>query len=78
MDPMMGCMGRAGFSMYSSTFFFDCHEQGVASPQTELVEVGPRHHEFQTVPPVDHLDLQNATHRTGFDAGAYKGCGLNS
>ena len=71
-------MGRAGFSMNPSMFLFDCHEQSVTSPQTELMEVGPRHNEFQTVPLVDHLDLQNATHRKTFDADAYKGYGLNS
>ncbi len=78
MDSMTGCMGCARFSMYPSTFFFDCDKQSVTSPQTELMEVGPRHHEFQTVPLVDHLDLQNTTHRTRFDADAYKGYGLNS
>lgn len=78
MDPMTGCMDRSGFSVYPRTFFFDCDKQSVTSPQTELMEVGPRYHEFQTVPLVDHLDLQNATHRIGFDADAYKGYGLNS
>ncbi len=78
MDPMTGCMGCAGFSVYPRTFFFNRDEQSVASPQTELMEVGSRHHEFQTVPLVDHLDLQNTTHRTRFNTDAYKGSGLNS
>ena len=75
---MSGPMGWAAFSTYPSVFFLDCDKQGVSSPQTELVEVGPRHDEFQTVPLVDHLDLQNATHRIEFDADAYKGYGLDS
>ncbi len=50
-------MGCAGLPPQSAAFFFDCDEQSVSSPQTELVEVGPRNDEFQTVSLIDHLDL---------------------
>jgi hypothetical protein len=50
-------MGCPGLPWQSGTFFLNCDEQSVSSPQTELVEVGPRNNEFQTVSLVDHLDL---------------------
>lgn len=71
-------MGRTGLSVYSRVFLLYCHEKGVPLPEAELLEIGPRNDQFQTVSLVDHLDIQNATHSRTFGLGAYKGYGLNS